>query len=111
MTPQDSGPEPTGWELMRAITRLERVITDSANAAVQQKVYDADKKGNDERHGRSESRIRDLEATNAREAESKRAQLEEAERVRRTTKLSISLAVASPFIAAAVGLILNGITL
>lgn len=110
MSPPDSGPEPTGWELMRAIVRLENLITNSANASVQQKVYDSDRTGNDDRHARAEARIRDLETRNANEAQQRQHVAEEAEKMRRQQKLTISLAIASPFLAAIVGIIMNGLT-
>ncbi len=103
----DQGPEPTGWELLRALAALREEVSKIGGRVVPLDVYQADQKGVAERFGRVESRARDLEVNltaekNAREAAEKEAlekraeQAEQIVRARRSTQLSIALAVVGP---------------
>ncbi len=89
--------EPTPWELMRGIERLESAVKDLGGKVVSTDVYLADKKGADERATRAESRIRDLEGA-----------LQEAEKLRRSQRFTISLAIASPVIACVMAFVIAG---
>jgi hypothetical protein len=90
----DQGPEPTGWELLRRFDGLEREISKIGDKVVPLDVYNADKQGIAERFVRVESRVRD--------------QGQDAEKLKRSQKLTVSLAIASPVLAFIFALVLRG---
>lgn len=93
----EQGPEPTGWELLRAIRDLKTELGKVGDKVVPLGVYAADQKANDDRHVRSEERIT---------AQEKNAV--EADKLKRSQRLTISLAFATPVIAALVGWVTGG---
>jgi hypothetical protein len=95
---EDQGAEPTGWELMRALTSFKDDIkadiggvkTDVAllgGRVVSIDVYSADQRGNTLRHERAETRIRDIENGQV-----------EAEKLRRSTRIAMAIAVLAPIL-------------
>jgi hypothetical protein len=96
VTGEDQRDEPTGWELMRALTSFKddiktdiaAVKTDVAllgGRVVSVDVYSADQRGNTARHERAEARIRDIENGQV-----------EADKLRRSTRIAIAAAVLAP---------------
>lgn len=96
MASGDEGPEPTGWELMRGLVEVKAAVKDLGSGFVPLGVYAADAKGNDDRHERAESRLAELE---------KNAQ--EADKLKRNQRLTISLAFAVPIVTFVANYILN----
>lgn len=95
----EQGPEPTTWEVMRGLDLLRAEVEKIGSRVVSIDVYNVDKIAHSDRTGRAESRIRDLEQNAV-----------ESEKLKRQQRLTISLAVASPFIgAAAVWLMAGGL--
>lgn len=84
----EQGPEPTGWELLRAINRIEKELAQIGEKVVSHAAYESDQRGNDERHSRTENRVKDLESTVA-----------EADKLKRQQHLTIALAITSPLVA------------
>lgn len=84
----DLGPEPTGWELMRGMADLKAAVEKLGDKVVPLDVYNADKRGVDERFNRVESRVRDVEAAGV-----------EGEKLRRATRLTITIAAVGPILA------------
>ena len=82
------GPEPSNWELMRGLDRLEKTVDRLGGKVVSTEVYVADKQAADARATRGESRIRDLEN-----------QAQDAEKLKRTQRTTIILAICSPLLA------------
>ena len=93
----EAGPEPTGWELMRGLELVRGEISQIGGRVVSAEVYNADKLAAGDRMLRAEARLRDLE-TNA----------VEGEKLKRSQRLTISLAIASPVVAAVIGWITSG---
>lgn len=85
--PQSDGPEPTNWELMRRLDKLDANIERMGAGFVTVGVYAADKKGNDERHVRGEDRLTDLEKN-----------MQDADKLRRQQRLTVTLAFAIPIV-------------
>ena len=86
------------WELVvYRLDSMEKAIKELGGQVVPMNVYTADKQAAAERAGRAEAAIAELK-TNALESE----------KLKRSQRLTISLAIASPFIAALVGWITNG---
>lgn len=88
----NNGPEPTGWELLRGLENLSKEVAKVGDRVVPLDVYNADKIGNSERHGRSEARIGSLEANGI-----------EQDKLRRSQRLTISLAIVGPILSFALG--------
>jgi len=88
----EQGPEPTGWELLRAINRIERAVESGLSRAVQLDAYAADQRGVDERFQRAEARLRTVEQA---QKDEKTAE-QDATRLKRSQQLTITLAIASP---------------
>jgi hypothetical protein len=84
----DQGPEPTGWELLRSLDGLKAEVAKVGDRVVPLDVYNADKQGIAERFVRVESRVRDQEQNG-----------QDAEKLKRSQKLTVSLAIASPILA------------
>ena len=93
----DQGPEPTGWELLRSLDGLKKDIAKIGDKVVPLDVYNADKQGISERFGRVESRVRDQEQNG-----------QDAEKLKRSQRLTVSLAIASPVLAFVGALVLRG---
>jgi hypothetical protein len=93
----DQGPEPTGWELLRNLQDLKADVAKIGDKVVPLDVYNADKSGIAERFLRIESRMRDQEQNG-----------QDAEKLKRSQKLAISLAIASPVLAFIGALVLRG---
>ncbi len=91
------GQDPTIWELYRGIERLESAVKDLGGKVVSTEVYLADKKAAEERIGRVESRVRDVEAAG-----------QESEKLKRQQRLTISLAIASPILGLVVTFVATG---
>lgn len=91
------GAEPTPWELMRGIDRLENAVNQLGGKVVSTDVYLADKRAAEERVGRAESRLRDLEGAG-----------QETEKLKRQQRLTITLALASPVVGLVVTFIATG---
>jgi hypothetical protein len=98
VTGTDQGDEPTGWELMRALSAFKddikadiaAVKTDVAllgGRVVSVDVYNADQRGNTARHERAEARIRDIESGQI-----------ESEKLRRSQRVTIAIGVMTPVI-------------
>lgn len=92
--PENSGPEPTGWELLRGLQELKQEVGKIGEKVVPLDVYNADKQGTAERFVRVEARVSGIETNSV-----------EAEKLKRQQRLTISLAIASPFLALLVGFI------
>jgi hypothetical protein len=92
----DQGPEPTGWELMRGLTEVKEAIKELGADVLPISVYNEAQRGNTQRHERAEARIKDLEQNAT-----------ESEKLRRSTRLAISLAIASPIVTLLVGYLTN----
>lgn len=86
----DQGPEPTPWELMRGLQRIEASVEKLGGKVVSTDLYLADK-------SRSDARLRTLEE-----------QTQEAEKLRRQQRLTITLAIASPVLVIAAQFVLRG---
>lgn len=96
MPSDDHRAEPTGWELMRALSSFKddikadiaEVKTDVAllgGRVVSVDVYRSDQRGNTLRHEHTESRIGDIEKGQV-----------ESEKLRRSQRLAIAIAVVAP---------------
>jgi hypothetical protein len=85
--PGEQGPEPTNWELMRRLDKVDESIGKLGTDFLSTAVYSADKRGNDDRHTRAESRLTELE---------KNAQ--DADKLKRSQRLTITLAFAVPIV-------------
>ena len=87
-TLEHPGPEPTGWELLRAIGGLRSDIHEISEKVVPLALYTAEKHAHEERQSRAEARLKNLEGG-----------LIEAEKLRRQQRLTITLAIAAPVVA------------
>jgi hypothetical protein len=97
----DNGPDPTPWELMRGLTRVEEAIRQFTGKVVSLDVYNADKE-------RMNSRLRDLE-TEARAAKAAETAADNrAEDQRSRNRWTIIALIASPFVSAIVIFIVQG---
>lgn len=99
------GPEPTGWELLRAIQALQATMSQTLNTFVQSAVYNADRRGIDERFARLETRVRDTEqelaAVDQRRSDDKEKERERDDQQRKTVasvRLAVVLAVLGPIV-------------
>lgn len=100
------GPEPTGWELMRGLERVQQSIDSLGGKVVTQAAYDSDKVGMNERFRRIEDEIDGFHTKSAERDKAEAAQRAEADRMRKTMTLSVALAIAGPIITAIVGILL-----
>ena len=107
----DSGPEPTGWELMRGLRDLKDEISKIGGRVVPLEVYNADKQGIADRFTRLESRQRDSETAAAEEKQSAEAARRETEKMKRQNQFVIAMAVGSAVLSVIGGLVLKGIPL
>lgn len=96
MTADNQGPEPTGWELMRGLDSLKVSVDRLGGQVLPIGVYNADKTGVDDRFKRAEARLAELEKNAT-----------EGEKLRRSNRLAISLAIASPIITFIIGYLTN----
>lgn len=101
--PEPQGPEPTGWELMRGLERVQQSIDSLGGKVVTQAAYDSDKRAMEERMKVMRDEIDDFHTKSSDRDRAEAAQREENTRFRKNMNLSIALAVASPIIAAVVG--------
>lgn len=100
------GPEPTGWELLRGLNSLREEVSKVGGRVVSMEVYTADKRGVDERFGRAEERIRELETERAAAVKDRDAAAVASEKQRRQNQFAIALAVVGPIL----GFILTRLT-
>jgi len=98
MAGTDQGAEPTGWELMRAlsdfkndikadIAEVKQDVSQLGGRVVSVDVYNADQRGNTQRHERAEARIRDIENGQV-----------ESDKLQRSQRIAITVGVLAPVV-------------
>lgn len=103
--PEPQGPEPTGWELMRGLERVQQSIDSLSGKVVTQPAYDSDKRALEEWKKSIRDEIDGFHTKSSERDKAEQAQRAEADRMRKTMTLSVALAVAGPIITAIVGIL------
>ncbi|WP_022886351.1 hypothetical protein [Glaciibacter superstes] len=97
----DQGPEPTPWELMRGLKRVEDAVGAIGGKVVSVELYAADK-------ARTDSRLRDIEQGLKEAAQASRAEENRSEDQKARNRWLLIGLIASPFVSAIAIFIIQG---